>query len=131
MKLTDEQIAELAPDWAEFYLLNAKCEIVPKVISFYDSTRSRAKWFYLDSNMWSPDSYSKIHAAVGIKPIPRKPFDIEEYEFSDIFGSHHSSADGNVYFTAIELGRKVKFSIAKEDAIALAKHFKLTTEDLK
>ena len=63
----------------------------------------------------------------GAKPIPRKELDISGYEFSDDdINIHNAIGDRyELYVTSkcIELN--------KQDAIALAKHFKLTVEDLK
>ena len=53
------------------------------------------------------------------KPIPRKPFDIGEYEFDGLFyqGGSAYRADFNIDIES--------FSLHKADVIALAKHFKL------
>ena len=52
-------------------------------------------------------------------------FDIEEYEFSDSEVIAELNDDGNVWLCATAYS-----SINKRDAIALAKHFKLTDDDL-
>lgn len=112
-KLTDEQIAELAPDWATHY-------------------------GYACGDLVFVDSKAcKINKSVA-KPIPRKKFDISEYEFSD------AANDSGVEFRCslwtypdIEInvkdvnGGDNTAVLMKEHAIALAKHFKLTADDLK
>lgn len=61
------------------------------------------------------------------KPIARKEFDIDKYEFSDIGIDRAAIEHGNV----ISLYNfEMRTSINKQDAIAMAKHFKLTADDL-
>lgn len=63
------------------------------------------------------------------QPIQRKEFDISEYEYSHGGLKLHSVDDvnGDLYLSHYrEVHRRTR-----EDAIAEAKHFKLTAEDLK
>lgn len=64
-------------------------------------------------------------------PIPRKPFDISEYEFSD---SHHltSCYIDDCGDLVIELTNDPSNTyLTKKDVTAIAKHFGVTAEDLK
>lgn len=131
MKLTDEQIAELAPDWATHYYYHLRyiAFASEKLFCKYD----------LDIGVFSKQSnmVCKISDLGGIE-IKRKPFDISEYEFSD------TAKDCGVEFRVpawvypdIEInvkdinGGDNTAVLMKEHAIAIAKHFKLTAEDLK
>lgn len=73
-QLTDEQIAELAPDWATHYTI-IDSDITPSCITFYDGFWHQ--WFYYkDKNNWSPKlTYNEIPKSA--KPIPLKKFDID------------------------------------------------------
>ncbi len=81
------------------------------------------KHYFIDSE-FGP-IYSR-HMKSFTQPIPRKEFDISGYEFSDgDINIHNAIGDRyELYVTSkcIELN--------KQDAIALAKHFKLTASDL-
>lgn len=127
MKLTDEQIAELAPDWATHY-----SEKLTGII-------------YQSSKYWQGYTESgygdKLHhtgVSQYAKPIQRKKFDISEYEFSD------EAKDCGVEFRVpawaypdIEINVKDTNGgdntglLMKEHAVAIAKHFKLTAKDLR
>lgn len=122
-QLTDEQIAELAPDWATHYTI-IDSDITPSCITFYDGFWHQ--WFYYkDKNNWSTKlTYNEIPKSA--KPIPRKKFDISEYEFSDEAARFSKR---NKEFIVLSTGRD--FVLDKGDAIALAKHFNLTAEGLK
>lgn len=122
MKLTDEQIAELAPDWAThyYYHLGYIAFASEKLFCKYD----------LEIEVFSKESkmVCKISDLGGIE-IKRKPFDISEHEFSDdklsllIDDADLISINDNCSGSC--------FDLHKDDAIAIAKHFKLTAEDLK
>jgi hypothetical protein len=60
------------------------------------------------------------------KPIPRKEFDIMTHEFSDHDVEIDINEDGCLWLCAVAYS-----SINKRDAIAIAKHFKLTSDDLQ
>ena len=65
------------------------------------------------------------------QPIPRKEFDITKFDFgdSDIWKVQITKHGNDVIFFT-EYGSKHS-TVNKEKTIALAKHFKLTAEDLK
>lgn len=63
----------------------------------------------------------------GAMPIPRKEFDISKHEFSDRLIDASMVIGDEVLIRAFNNGITMK----KQDAIALAKHFKLTAEDLR
>ena len=70
--------------------------------------------------------HNEIHEKA--KPIQRKKFDISECEFSDELCKLSTWSDELVTFNA---GSRCGVCHDKSHAIALAKHFKLTAEDLK
>jgi len=121
MKLTDEQIAELAPDWATHYSHNAT------TLTFSNTEKA------VVTDFKGVYQCSEHDNEVGFKdedkPIQRKKFDISEYEFSD----------ERIGFLQDDKGLLVEIEgdfyevayINKNDSIALAKHFKLTAEDLR
>lgn len=119
MKLTDEQIAKLAPDWAThyYYHLGYIAFVSEKLFCKYDL---EAGVFSKQSNM-----VCKINDLGGIE-IKRKPFDISDHEFSDEAARF---VKGSSDFIVLSTDRDL--SLSKRDAIALAKNFKLTAEDLK
>ncbi len=65
----------------------------------------------------------------GAKPIPRKELDISGYEFSDGDMDVIIEADGGV-FVSVDSDRGIYANLSRNDIIALAKHSKLTAEDL-
>lgn len=96
-ELTQQEIND-APDWATHYYVD------------YD------------------DSVSFNGGAGHSKPIPRKPFDIGEYEFSDkdIFNHFITKDKSRINFDFdSELMPSDTIGFNKQDAIAIAKHFKL------
>ena len=119
-KLTDEQIAELAPDWATHY------------------SYMMAGIVYQSSDSWqvyTDGVYSDIHTRKAIskdaKTIPRKKFDISEYEFS--YGELTNCSLDNNELTICEgqgYGQECK-TFSKKDVIAMAKALSVTAEDLK
>ena len=124
MKLTDEKIAELAPEWATHYFSNGK------VILF--ESASFLAFYYIEDKVFSRIS---SQLADGIsknsKPIPRKPkpFDITQHEFSDAMANLKAmkSERGDV---VIRIGSSWIF-LDKADSIAIAKALGVTCEDLK
>ena len=123
-KLTDDQIAELAPDWATHYIIIDN-DITPSCIAFYDGFWHQ--WFYhKDKNNWSPKlTYSAIPKSA--KTIPSKKLDIGEHKFSDSTIEYDSKDDDTLYLETSEFISCFR----KHDAIAIAKHFNLTADDLK
>jgi len=59
-----------------------------------------------------------------LKEKESEPFDISEYEFSEVVFDCICS-DKSLNLTAADISYVVDFSISKQDAIAIAKHFKL------
>lgn len=104
-QLTDEQIAELAPDWATHY--GYACgDLV-----FVDCKACKIK-----------ESITK--------PIPRKKFDISEYEFSDKYATYTGCSASMVHIDVLNCGIPNGIFFDKDDVVAMAKHFNLTAEDL-
>ena len=97
-ELTQQEIDD-APEWATQYLIDS----------------GRVEYYSVDG----------INSAYGAKPIPRKPFDISNHEFDDKFHltSCHVDDCGDVEISLAN--SPTDTYITKQDAIALAKHFKL------
>ena len=135
MKLTDEQIAAFAPSWATHYDINEKYKCI-----LFESEHlyTILEW---DSGMFTHVLPQRLCGlSESSKPIPRKPksFDITQHEWSD------EAKDCGVSFRApawvmpdIEInikdvnGGDNTAVLLREHAIALAKHFGVTAEDLK
>lgn len=118
MKLTDEQIAELAPEWATHYRRRGKVLVFESVNKYQ---------FYNNGSFGDVYMFHYGKQKMTGKPIPRKKFDISEYEFSDSIAEF----EVEVCDTLVLKSHGSWFSFDKDDAIALAKHFKLTAEDLR
>ena len=131
MKLTDEQIAELAPDSCDYYCFKGGELFFHNCLGLdvHNSKGDRVSDDALDSGEWKKS-----------KPIPRKPepFDITQHEWSD------EAKDCGISFRCplwvmpdIEVNIKDVNGgdntgvLIREHAIAIAKHFGLTAEDLK
>jgi hypothetical protein len=119
--LTEEEL-KLAPDWADSYFMNLSGRLV-----YFSAITGNAQLFGHDYiiRYLSEDHYAFSRC----KPIPRKPFDITQYVFSDgriNFDKYH-----NGLLVEIESDFYECAHINKDDAIAIAKHFNLTAEDLK
>lgn len=117
-QLTDEQIAELAPEGCDFYCYKDGEVFFHNVLGLdvFNSKGESISDDFLDSGEWKK-----------AKPIPRKKFDISEYEFSDSIAEF----EVEVGDTLVLKSHGTWFSFDKDDAIALAKHFNLTEEGLK
>lgn len=121
-QLTDEQIAELAPDWATHF--SYLCGGI--VFENIENYQIYAEGVFYGKKQKSENSDKTPR---DLKPIPRKKFDISEHEFSD----------ERIGFSQDEKGLLVEVEgdfyevayINKGDAIAIAKHFNLTAGDLK
>lgn len=124
--MNEKQILELAPEWATHYQIKSD-----RLVGFYN---------YLTYQLlsWGVDGWVSLqvhHGAVNLngkvelKSIEREPFDISNYKFNDL-NVYDSSVRGD--FVDIELYHEYNIlSLSERDAIALAKHFNLTAEDLK
>lgn len=120
--LTEEELA-LAPEWATHYIVNIHGDVI------YQNDDS---WWW--SGMSTPlQNHAK--AEFGAKPIPRRPFDITKYEFSD--GDLSAlKAEGGIMWIDIEYGGSGNRDVASAvinnlDAIAIARALGVTAEDLK
>ena len=135
MKLTDEQIAELAPEWATHYRI-ANCDNS----ILFESAGFFAYYYTDEKRLGGTHRQLSIGINKNSKPIPRKtePFDITQHEWSD------EAMDCGINFHApawvmpdIEInikdvnGGDNTAVLLREHAVALAKHFGLTVEDLK
>lgn len=81
----------------------------------------------------STDKISKaLHTKVMKTAKQKYGFDISDYEFSDkgVLSCHNSKC-GKLLLIRSRESRFGSLEVNKQDAIALAKHFKLTAEDLK
>ncbi len=109
--LTPQEI-NAAPDWATHYVIDSDDDLT------YES---------LDWWCWATNPYHKHdnHGCIDGVPIPRKEFDISKHEFGYAFCSDYASITFEMYEGQSDL------ILEKQDAIAIAKHFKLTAEDLK
>ena len=121
-QLTDEQIAELAPEWATHY----SSYDVGVIFESLESYQVYAEGVFYGKKQKTENSDKTPRDA---KPIPRKKFDISKHEFSD--ERIEFSQDEGGLLVEIEDFYHVAACINKNDAIAIAKHFKLTVEDLK
>ena len=65
------------------------------------------------------------------EPIPGKKFDVRDYDFAVLDGIRIDDDNDIIFCLSGEYGSYVDGHIVKQDAIALAKHFKLTAEDLR
>jgi hypothetical protein len=119
MKLTDEQIAELAPEWATHYR-----ESITAVV--FESVR---RYQVFAGGVFS-QRYPQYCVSEDAKPLPKKKFDITEHEFSDIY-KDAEKVDPSILDVKFWLADREDLTLNKKDAIALAKHFKLTEDDLK
>ena len=114
-ELTQQEI-DNAPEWATGYFITPGFNgVTYESHEFYQYLPCGSRVEQLSSGL-----------SVNAKPIPRKEFDISEYEFSDSEVEVETNEDGTVWLCAVAYS-----SVNKRDAIALAKHFKLTAEDLK
>ena len=113
-KLTQQEI-DNAPEWATHYTITR-----PASLPMYESTKS---YQVVDNNRRiQPPKGISSHA----KPIPRKEFDIHAHKFNG-----ELSVYGLTELCVTMEERENFVDIGMRDAIALAKHFKLTAEDLK
>jgi len=114
-QLTQTEI-ENAPDWADEYYIDIKD------VWYVNKKYGMAK---MNGRVRNIKSHSSI--ILDAKPIPRKEFDIGEYEFSDGDVLIDDIMSDEIVFESPGVG----YSLLKEDVIALAKHFKLTVDGLR
>jgi len=123
--LTQEEIDE-APEWALNFRV-IENNFTPKIISYNcGSNKKKSQAYYLDHKTWTPICFGATQHEE-FKPIPREKFDINKY-YED-----RNNYDDPYICTKIDGDDCciVDGSLGKEDAIAIAKYFKLTPEDLK
>tara|TARA_Y100000310_G_C20704371_1_gene833771 strand:- start:7765 stop:8148 length:384 start_codon:yes stop_codon:yes gene_type:complete len=118
-QLTDEQIAELAPDWATHF--SYLCGGI--VFENIENYQIYAEGVFYGRKQKSENSDKTPRE---VKPIPRKKFDISEYDFTDKSVYYDRGAE-SLYLGSDDS----EILLIKQDVIALAKHFNLTAEDLK
>lgn len=122
--LTDEELAK-KPDSLDFYIVVGDKVYFTNVFGV-DVYCAETGEFVDDSaisDLWK-----------SAKKINQKPFDISEHEWSDgDIDNHFLTADGlRVIFSFTPENMPLDvIGLNKKDVIALAKHFKLTGEDLK
>jgi len=120
-ELTPQEIAN-APVWATSAFENTKGYL------FWFNEKLGTALIVGNDKYHAPIYLSKTHYAYSAaQPFPRKEFDISGYEFSDgDINTHNAIGDRYELYVASEC-----IELNKQDAIALAKHFKLTSGDLK
>ena len=112
--LTQQEIKN-APEWATHYFIDCMGHVTFESELLWQ----RVGTLYAE--------HSRAGLSNDVKPVPRKAFDISEYKFSDCYLTVNNSWDD-----IIELACVIDFiDIRKNDAIAMAKHFKLTADELK
>lgn len=114
--LTDAELA-LAPEWSDRYSITSGNNV-----RFHDDDM-----FCLCNGFAISDVAAADAEKFQTRPIPRKPFDITQHEWS--CGSFYSSKV-NGDSVILEGDYCVDYTVNKSDAIAIAKHFKLKAEDL-
>ena len=116
--LTHQEIKS-APEWATHYFIAENYGI---------------RWSNDSGYQWRGDEFHSISHGGATrllresKPIPRKAFDISEYVFD---GCDVSIDDLIGDFVEFKNDHSSSFTLSKIDVIALAKHFKLTADELK
>ena len=118
--LTPQEIKN-APEWATHYFIAENYGI---------------RWSNDSGYQWRGDEFHSIsHGGAtrllrDSKPVLRKAFDISEYEFSDDEISREVQATSDcVQLDMVDGSRPALLD--RNDAISLAKHFKLTADELK
>ena len=120
-ELTEE--LKLAPEWASHYFIFAGDKVL-----FVDKQNKKASTLDMINDGCCPQSYSDWFCDDDLIEIKRKPFDITKHEWSDVYFDH---IDGEGDINLRDSYCDDTFYISKCDAIAIAKHFGLTAEDLK
>lgn len=131
-ELTEEEL-KLAPEWATHYYAYSGGDIL------FECEYKNALYSEILGFMW------REMLSTGIcdrsEPLPKKPFDISEHKFSDSKLNFDGFSDGALVLSAEyeqwvgDLNgyslEELPINVNKDDAIAIAKHFGLTAEDLK
>jgi len=113
--LTPQEIAN-APEWATHYIVDSDDDITYESLDW---------WCWAANPSRKCDNRGRMSGV----PIPRKEFDISQYEFSDGDMDIIIEADGGV-FVSVDSDRGLYANLSRNDIIALARHSKLTPEDL-
>ena len=125
-ELTQEEI-DNAPEWSSRYYSDEVAGI-----GYLNTSKGEVLW--ANSNITRPFS---PHAAIfkASKPIPRKQFNISEHKFTDNENLElESQTDKILTFYSCNGENFIAgsyFDFYKHDVISMAKHFRLTMEDLK
>lgn len=113
-QLTKTEI-ENAPEWATHYGICEDGDILFENEEFF---------------IFASKPKKKLGQLFGVdedsKPIPRKEFDIEAFEADDMV-KFYIDSDGDLEFDGFD----ESYLLRKDSAIAIAKHFKLTADDLR
>jgi len=120
-ELTEE--LKLAPEWASHYFIFAGDKVL-----FVDKQNKKASTLDMINDGCCPQSYSDWFCDDDLIEIKRKPFDITKHEWSDVYFDYVDCDDDIRLYSPHSNG---DFYLGKDDAIAIAKHFGLTVEDLK
>lgn len=116
--LTDKE-RELAPDCCDMYFIN-RSDLAVYVNS--KTKECHVAW------MSAPVVLDRIHYGYAVmRPI--KPFDITQHEWSDDNMDRAISSSDVITLDFFDSALSV--ALSKSDVVAIAKHFKLTAEDLK
>lgn len=119
--LTAEELA-LAPKWANRYFIKHGRDVY-----FISSTHFRAVLIGVNDKPFSI-SQGCIELANSMSiPLIKKPFDITKHNWN---GVDFEGVDSDGDISLSQSYYVDSFYISKRDAIALAKHFNLTAEDL-
>ena len=118
-ELTEEEL-KLAPDWAYMYSITSNNNV-----RFHSDLM-----FCIFNGHVVSDIVISEPENFGTRLLNKKPFDITKHKWIDgalCFGCVDCEGDIEISCTDVD----GEFYIARNDAIAIAKHFGLTKEDLK
>lgn len=116
-ELTQQEI-DNAPKWATEYCVQYQ--------SIRYSNKTHYQW--VDAESSEKKGHFTGRSILMTRTIPGKEFDITEYKFSDPEIGATQFDDDEVQLDMVDGSRPALLN--KRDAIALAKHFKLTASDL-
>ena len=124
-ELTQQEI-DNAPDWATHYYVS---ELGGSDVVHY-LNKEKLRMSMTDDLLGSITAKvsKRCQSYIMTKPIPRKPFDIRSHTFSDEDVNYQGQSNENCLDLAVDDNSDDDcsyFCITKQDAIAIAKHFKL------
>ena len=123
-ELTEEEL-KLAPCWATHYI--NKCFIVVFL-------SNHLRQIFIKEGSYFNRLTSNYDGLDGALKMPSKQFDITKHEWSDCRNLKCIGKDKGLETVCFEVSvfnGLAYFDLDKDDAIAIAKHFCLTAEDLK